>query len=281
MRVITTSGAAIIHLTVTIMFLFIPSNHIPFFHSHSHISYVLSELDLSDNCIHANGCMHLGAHLADNVTLEKLNLRLNRCEDNGVCHLLQDLCINRHLKVLNLSSNDLTHRCLAYLSSAVSENEFLEELDLSSNPLYYNANEQAQMTGGVATQQATLAGGQVDADSPFGVLRECMAKNQSLLKLDLRYCNIPEQLQQQLEVVPRRRGLTQRGINVEAYEAAGATAAKKKKEEEEAAAAAAAAAAAEAAAAEGEGDGEEKGEDGEAAEGGEGGEEGEEKEAEE
>ena len=39
--------------------------------------------------------MHLGAHLADNLTLEHLDLRLNRCEDNGVSHLFHDLCVNK------------------------------------------------------------------------------------------------------------------------------------------------------------------------------------------
>jgi len=80
--------------------------------------------------------MHLGAHLAENMTCQMLNLRLNRCEDNGVSHLFQDMCVNKHLQTLNISCNDLTVRCLPYMTAMIGENASLTELDLSANPLY-------------------------------------------------------------------------------------------------------------------------------------------------
>ncbi|CAD7964067.1 unnamed protein product [Amoebophrya sp. A120] len=178
-----------------------------------HRQYVLQTLDLSDNAIHANGCMHLGAHLAENSTLETLNLRLNRCEDNGVCHLLQDLCINKTLRNLNLSSNDLTWRCLAYLSSMISENGTLEYLDLSANTLW-NTEE------GEETKELTDVSN-LDPESPFGILVQCVSKNSTLLSLDVRHCSLPEDLERRLHTITKHRELRSRGISVDAYERAG------------------------------------------------------------
>ncbi|CAD7958994.1 unnamed protein product [Amoebophrya sp. A25] len=176
--------------------------------------YVLQTLDLSDNAIHANGCMHIGAHLAENTTLETLNLRLNRCEDNGVCHLLQDLCINKRLKKLNLSSNDLTWRCLAYLSSMISENSTMEFLDLSANTLW-NTEE------GEETSKETFDATNLDPESPFGILVQCVSKNASLLGVDVRHCSLPEDLERRLHTITKHRELRARGISVDAYERAG------------------------------------------------------------
>eukprot|EP00392_Amoebophrya_sp_AT5.2_P011011 g11086.t1 len=189
-----------------------------------HRQYVLHSLDLSDNAIHANGCMHLGAHLAENTTLENLNLRLNRCEDNGaiyyrsVCHLLQDLCINKSLKKLNLSSNDLTWRCLAYLSSMISENSTLEWLDLSANTLWNTED-------GEETKDVHLFFcrdvANLDPESPFGILVQCVGKNSTLLCLDVRHCSLPPELEKKLHTITKHRELRSRGISVDAYERAG------------------------------------------------------------
>ena len=171
--------------------------------------------------------------------LERLNLRLNRCEDNGVCHLLQDLCINKRLEHLNISSNDLTHRCLAYLSSAISENTTLTHLDLSSNPLCNEINLSSNPLG-----KEDLIG--IDSDSPFGVLYQCILKNTSLLKLDLRHCNLPKKVEDQLVKISKQRELKLRGISVEHYENAVVNEQKALAAAAEAEAAAAAAAAGEA-----------------------------------
>lgn len=58
----------------------------------------------------------------------------------------------------------------------------------------------------------------LDPDSPFGVLLECVSKNTSLIKLDLRHCNIPPALEKKLSQIPKHRSLEKRGVSVEAYE---------------------------------------------------------------
>lgn len=213
--------------------------------------YCIQSMDLSDNQIHANGCMHLGAHLAKNSTCEVLNLRLNRCEDNGVSHLFQDLCANKHLKRLNISCNDLTVRCLPYMNAMITENSSLVELDLSANPLYQAEGEGGDSTSLAASQailpelNSTLGrvpieafdvtmpksgDGLVAADDPlaglsmqllsgqFGVFARCLVRSTSLLRLDLRQCGLPPDIQERLSTVVKHRELRSKGIPVEAYE---------------------------------------------------------------
>jgi len=131
--------------------------------------YCLQTLDLSDNQIHANGCMHLGAHLAENVTCEVLNLRLNRCENNGVSHLFQDLCDNHYLRSLNISCNDLSENCLPYMTAAFGVNATLEELDLSANPLHRLEEEAGPGAGagGKTNGETGAAAVTMDPRSPF------------------------------------------------------------------------------------------------------------------
>eukprot|EP00929_Paragymnodinium_shiwhaense_P117965 TRINITY_DN8946_c0_g2_i1.p1 TRINITY_DN8946_c0_g2~~TRINITY_DN8946_c0_g2_i1.p1 ORF type:complete len:556 (-),score=182.22 TRINITY_DN8946_c0_g2_i1:185-1852(-) len=261
--------------------------------------YCLQTLDLSDNQIHANGCMHLGAHLAENETCQDLNLRLNRCEDNGVSHLFQDLCVNKYLKRLNLSCNDLTVRCLPYMNSMIAENTVLAELDLSGNPLYTEADaeedrraiqEQSadgtmhpapditnpgglpKLTDGAeasvadATQLANetvLAN--YSATSPFGVFARCVIRSQNLLKVDVRQCGLPGDLQERINTTVKHRELRSKNIPVEAYEKS-----KRDQEAEKRKAEAAAMASAEGEEGEGGEEGEEGAEGGEGAEGAEG-----------
>merc|ERR1719265_1223581 len=214
--------------------------------------YCVQTLDLCDNQIHANGCMHLGAHLAENMTCETMNLRLNRCEDNGVAHLFQDLCVNKYLKTLNVSCNDLTVRCVPYMNSMISDNSTLSELDLSANPLYTEADSDdtrlmisggpsAGPGGGTTAIDVTLqAGGllpeaNVDGDggdsapveelivgmsvnSPFGVFARCVMKSTALLKVDVRQCGLPPELAERIVTAVKHRELRARGIPVEAYE---------------------------------------------------------------
>jgi len=215
--------------------------------------YCIQNMDLSDNQIHANGCMHLGAHLAENMTVQKLNLRLNRCEDNGVSHLFQDMCVNKYLKTLNVSCNDLTTRCLAYMSSMIAENSTLTEMDLSANPLYtpidmddgriYNEGENA------ANPEQNATAPEEDPDSPFGIFMQYIEKNQSIIKIDVRQCGLPPNLESKITTMVKHRELTSKGIPVEAYE-------KKRTKEEEVK--------------EGEGEEGEEGAEGEEGEGGEG-----------
>jgi len=210
--------------------------------------YCIQSMDLSDNQIHANGCMHLGAHLAKNTTCEVLNLRLNRCEDNGVSHLFQDMCVNTHLKKLNIACNDLTLRCLPYMNSMITENSTLVELDLSANPLYQAEDgELSSHPGGndlatLATNQAALTdlgntfgrGDNLDLtqqkDQPedplaglnlagqFGVFARCLVRSTTLLRLDLRQCGLPPDVQDCLTTVVKHRELRSKGIPVDAYE---------------------------------------------------------------
>jgi len=177
--------------------------------------YCLHTLDMSDNQIHANGCMHVGAHLAENATLEILNLRLNRCEDNGISHLFQDLCVNRYLHTLNISSNDLTARCLSYLSSAIQENKTLTSLDLSSNPLFGSEakREDDDGLGGRDFKEMNAN----DPESPFGIFVQCITNSDSLLKLDLRNCYLPEDMEQKINACVKHRFLKSKNIPVEAY----------------------------------------------------------------
>lgn len=175
--------------------------------------YCLHSLDLSDNQIHANGCMHIGAHLAENSTLEILNLRLNRCEDNGVSHLFQDLCVNHNLHTLNISSNDLTARCLSYLSSAIVENKVLANLDISANPLFgsdIKPGDDDHFGGGRDMNSS-------DPESPFGIFVQCITNSESLIRLDLRNCNLPEDVEVSINTCVKHRFLKSKGIPVEAY----------------------------------------------------------------
>lgn len=195
--------------------------------------YCLQILDLSDNQIHANGCMHLGAHIAENTTCESLNIRLNRCEDNGVSHLFQDLCVNRHLKHINISCNDLTVRCLPYMNQMLSENVTLAELDLSANPLYTPDSEEdlsqsqlgASVMAGDSTQLGaeTMEGGEdslagISMSSQFGKFARCVMRSPSLLKVDIRQCNLPVELAERITTAVKHRELRAKGIPVEAYE---------------------------------------------------------------
>lgn len=205
--------------------------------------YCLQSLDLSDNQIHANGCMHLGAHLAENVTCETVNLRLNRCEDNGVSHLFQDLCVNKHLRTLNLSCNDLTVRCLPYLNAMLGENTTLTDLDLSANPLYQAEGEEgghsdSQMAGTSLLQDSTAllvdstalpgenAPDGADEDLLAGILvgghhavfARCLVKSTSILRIDLRSCGFPADLEGRMHMAVKRRELRAKDIPIEAYE---------------------------------------------------------------
>lgn len=201
-------------------------------------NHCLQTLDLSDNQIHANGCMHLGARLADNTTLEKLNMRLNRCEDNGVSHLFQDLCSNVCLKELNISNNDLTMRCLPYLSAFLGENPVVHTLDVSGNPLWTEDKEESDLPEDDAIDQFV----------------ETIMESTTLLHLDVRRCDLPDEIYEQVTTAIKHLELRTRGIPIEPYE--------QKKLDMEKAKADAEAEAAGAAEAEGE-DGEENGEEGE------------------
>jgi len=196
--------------------------------------YCIQYLDLSDNAIHANGCMHLGAHLAENMTCSTLNLRLNRCEDNGVSHLFQDLCVNRYLRSLNLSCNDLSVSCLPYMNQMISENGTLTELDLSANGLLYQAAEEegegaASALAGESTvgtvggpdeveSEAVDALAGISMSSQFAVFARCLMRSQALLRVDIRHCGLPAELAERITTTVKHRELRAKGIPVEAYE---------------------------------------------------------------
>jgi hypothetical protein len=191
--------------------------------------YAYHTLKLADNQIHANGCMHLGAHLADNYTLQHLDLRLNRCEDNGVSHLFHDLCVNKYLKTLNLSCNDLTQRSLPYLSSMLNDNRTLEELDLSANPLYMSPEPEENPAGeeeaaaeptmsGVPLTLAGLEELNIERDSPVGIMIMCVNSNPTIIKLDIRRCSFPPEIEEVLTTMVKHKELRKRKIPVEAYE---------------------------------------------------------------
>merc|ERR1719263_358270 len=191
--------------------------------------YALHTLKLADNQIHANGCMHLGAHLADNLTLEHLDLRLNRCEDNGVSHLFHDLCVNKYLKTLNLACNDLTQRSLPYLSSMLNDNRRLEELDISANPLYVSPEPEENPAGeeeaaaeptasGVPLTLAGLEHLNIERDSPVGIMIMCVNSNPTIIKLDIRRCSFPPEIEEVLTTMVKHKELRKRKIPVEAYE---------------------------------------------------------------
>ena len=52
------------------------------------------------------------------------------------------------------------------------------------------------------------------------MLYQCILKNQTLLKLDIRHCNLPEALEKRLHQITKHRELKSRGISVDAYEKA-------------------------------------------------------------
>jgi len=176
-------------------------------------NYCLQHLDLSDNQIHANGCMHIGAHLAENTTLEFLNLRLNRMEDNGVSHLFQDLCVNKNLHTLNISANDLTQRCLSYLSSVLVENKSLTRLDISANPLFGAEVRKEDEDPAYDNKELSCT----DPESPFGIFVQCIMNSDSIIKLDMRNCNLPAEILQKIDIAVKTRDLQKRDIPIEAY----------------------------------------------------------------
>merc|ERR1719321_1779787 len=107
----------------------------------------------------------------------------------------------------------------------------IAEMDLSANPLYtpvdmddgrtYNEGENAANN---AEQGAPAS--EEDPDSPFGIFMQYIEKNQALIKIDVRQCALPPNLEQKISTMVKHRELMSKGIPVEAYE-------KKRTKEEE------------------------------------------------
>lgn len=132
---------------------------------------VLISLDLSDNHIQYEGSRCIGQALRNNKSLQILNLKHNRLDDKSGAKLCTDLQHNITIRSLNLSANMLSSLFCDKLSELLSDSSSLLDLDLSCNLLVDQEAEESikeEMIKSVET------------------LRNVLAKNCTLLKLDIR-----------------------------------------------------------------------------------------------
>ncbi|XP_013180529.1 PREDICTED: leucine-rich repeat-containing protein 74A-like [Papilio xuthus] len=92
-------------------------------------------LDLTDNWIEKDGCLHLGEMLGENCTLTVLNLCGCRIGPEGAKRLFMYLHKNSTLCELNLSKNQLFDEGVEYLAEIIIRGSGVRNIDLSHNSL--------------------------------------------------------------------------------------------------------------------------------------------------
>ncbi|XP_068433408.1 leucine-rich repeat-containing protein 74A-like [Clinocottus analis] len=96
---------------------------------------IITNLELEDNALQAEGTYHLMEMLQTNITIQNLNLSNNQLRLEGadlVSKMISDNCIIRSIK---LSGNGFDDTAAEYFADAFERNDIIRELDLSHNKI--------------------------------------------------------------------------------------------------------------------------------------------------
>lgn len=92
------------------------------------------QLDLTCNCIGADGALALGYALGRCESLRSLILRQNLISNVGCGSVCHALCTsNKTLTELNMAACGLTVDSARFISRVIADNASLKELDISCN----------------------------------------------------------------------------------------------------------------------------------------------------
>lgn len=111
----------------------------------------------------------------------------------------------------------------------LNDNRTLEDLDLSANPLYMSPEPEENPAGeeeaaaeptasGVPLTLPGLENLNIERDSPVGIMIMCVNSNPTIIKLDIRRCSFPPEIEEVLTTMVKHKELRKRKIPVEAYE---------------------------------------------------------------
>jgi hypothetical protein len=122
------------------------------------IQLSLSELDISDCKLSAEGGGALAAVLKGNQLITKLNISSNALgmnydseyDESGVIAVVNAICDNGALSLLNVASNVLCAGGTKLLAEALKGNQIMTELNISSIHMTYDGRTLGEMSGVIA-----------------------------------------------------------------------------------------------------------------------------------
>lgn len=149
-------------------------------------------LDLTDNWIPHDGCLHLGEMIKENDTLVEIDFTGCRIGPRGTQILAHYLQFNRTLRKLNLSGNEMEDTGAEFLSSALRLGSRLVDVNLSRNKLSAKAVYSLCEAFDVYNRLTHLNLSWNMILSPKAVFTLCnyLAENKSFSELDLSWNSV-------------------------------------------------------------------------------------------
>lgn len=149
----------------------------------------VTTLDLTDNWIPHDGCLHLGEMIQENDTLTDINLSGCKIGPRGTQILAHYLRYNHTLSKLNLSGNDIEDTGVAFLSDAISLGSRISDVNLSRNKLSAKSVLSLCEAFDVSNNLTHLNLSWNTILSPKAVFTLCnyLAENKSFLELDMSW----------------------------------------------------------------------------------------------
>ncbi|KAL2081822.1 hypothetical protein ACEWY4_021640 [Coilia grayii] len=96
-------------------------------------NYIISVLELEDNCILAEGARYLMEMLKENCSIQRMNLSNNNLQAAGAKNIAKMLVDDNSIKSLALSANGFLDEAAKYFADALASNFQVKSLDLSHN----------------------------------------------------------------------------------------------------------------------------------------------------
>ncbi|KAL0225920.1 hypothetical protein P9112_013244 [Eukaryota sp. TZLM1-RC] len=154
----------------------------------------ITELDLEDNDITAEGASALARALESNSTLTELDLWSNNITSEGASALARALESNCTLTELNLGDNDITDEGASALARALESNSTLTELNLGDNDI---TDEGASALARALESNSTLTELYLNCnnitDEGASALARALESNSTLTELYLNCNNITDE----------------------------------------------------------------------------------------